>query len=130
MKMKLTVVLVFVAVYAFAIFLPVVYGFILPIGVALSFGAYGVVKSVRSKIDPINDLPNAFRVLLAGLGGLLLTMIRSFLLPSVAILLLFGAVFLNDEYQRLAIDSIRRGRRGGSVAFLGIDGSGKSSHAS
>ena len=45
-------------------------------------------------------------------------------------LLLFGAVFLNDEYQRLAIDSIRRGRRGGSVAFLGIDGSGKSSHAS
>jgi dTMP kinase len=128
--MKLTVVLVFVLVSALSLFLPVGYAYLLPFAAALSFGVYGIARSVRSKIDPLNDAPNAFRVLLAALGGLLLTMTRSFLFPSVAILLLFGAVFLNDEYQRRAIDSIRMGRRGGSVAFLGIDGSGKSSHAS
>jgi len=36
---------------------------------------------------------------------------------------------LNDEYQRRAASSVRRGRKGGSVALLGIDGSGKSTHA-
>jgi dTMP kinase len=129
LKMKLTVVLFFLTVWALSLLLAA-YAYLFPLAAALGFGAYGVARSVRSKLDPLNDVPNAFRVFLAALGGLFLTNSRSFLPPSLAVLLLFGAVFLNDEYQRRAIDSLRKGRRGGSVAFLGIDGSGKSSHAS
>jgi thymidylate kinase len=54
----------------------------------------------------------------------------TFILPSAGVLLVFVSLFLNDEFQRRTIDSIRKGRSGGSVALLGIDGSGKSSHAS
>ncbi len=127
--MKLTAVLVFVIMYAVSLFVTNLQ--YLPLLLVIGgFALYGITKSIRSKIDPFNDLPNAFRVLLASTGGVLLAMTQAFFFPSVGILLLFAAVFLNDEYQRRTIDSVRRGRRGGSVAFLGIDGSGKSSHAS
>jgi dTMP kinase len=80
-------------------------------------------------LDPLNDVPNAFRVFLASLGGFLIVQTRIFIFPTAGILLLIGALYLNDEFQRRAIYALRTGRRGGSVAFLGIDGSGKSSHA-
>src|SRR5206468_3889885 len=70
-----------------------------------------------------------FRVFLASLGGLLLTKASAFVFPSVGILLLLGALYLNDEFQRRALHALRTGKRGGSIAFLGIDGSGKSSHS-
>jgi dTMP kinase len=54
---------------------------------------------------------------------------RLFVFPSLGLLLFATSVYLNDEFQRRAIYSIRTGRRGGSVALLGIDGSGKSSHS-
>jgi len=101
----------------------------LPLLFGVAFAAYGVARSSLARIDPLNDVPNAFRVFLASLGGLLVVMGRVFLFPAAGILLLLAAVFLNDEYQRRAIHSIGDGTRGGSVALLGIDGSGKSTHS-
>ncbi|HUH99694.1 MAG TPA: hypothetical protein VLY65_01500, partial [Nitrososphaerales archaeon] len=42
---------------------------------------------------------------------------------------LFVAVYLNDEFQRRAVYAQRVGMKGGTVALLGIDGAGKSSHS-
>lgn len=128
MKMKLTVSLFFVATVILSLLLNR-WGLLLPIVFAIAFGAYGVARSVSTRINPLNDVPNAFRVFLASSGGYLLTIDRLFVFPSAGILLFLTSVYLNDEYQRRAIHSIRTGRRGGSVALLGIDGSGKSSHS-
>jgi dTMP kinase len=104
-------------------------GLLLPVFFGAAFGAYGIAKSLVERLDPLNDVPNALRVFLASLGGVLLTQAGAFLFPAAGILLLVGALYLNDEFQRRAIHALRTGRRGGSVAFLGIDGSGKSSHS-
>ena len=58
-----------------------------------------------------------------------MTLDRTFIFPSAGILLFLGSVYLNDEYQRRALYSLRVGSKGGSIALLGIDGSGKSSHS-
>ncbi len=94
-----------------------------------AFGAYGIAVSSAKHLDPLNDLPNALRVFLASLGGYSFTLTHTFVLPAAGVLLFLGALYLNDEFQRRAFDSIRAGRKGGSVALLGIDGSGKSSHS-
>ncbi len=126
--MKATVVLFFVVSLALALLLPDV-GFALPFVFGLAFGLYGVAASRSRRLDPLNDAPNALRVFLGSLGGYLVTIDRVFIFPSLGILLLFGGLFLNDEFQRRAIFSLRKGRRGGSIALLGIDGSGKSTHS-
>jgi thymidylate kinase len=108
-------------VHAAGLFLPFVFG--------AGFAVYGVAKSRSRHIDVLNDVPNALRVFLASAGGYLLTLTNSFVLPSAAILLLVSALYLNDEFQRRTIDALRTGRKGGSIALLGIDGSGKSSHS-
>src|SRR5205823_5626285 len=92
-------------------------------------GAYGIARSLVKHLEPLNDVPNALRVFLASLGGVFMTQAQVFVFPSSGILLLTGALYLNDEFQRRAFHSLRAGRHGGSIAFLGIDGSGKSSHA-
>ncbi len=104
-------------------------GILLPVIFEASFGAYGIARSFARHVDPLNDIPNAFRVLLASLGGYLVTLSSVYIFPSLGIILLTGAIYLNDEFQRRALYALRTGRRGGSVALLGIDGSGKSSHA-
>ncbi len=113
--------LVTISPYAGAVFPPVF---------SAIFALYGIVKSVRKKINPLNDVPNAFRVLLAAVGGRSIALTGTFILPSAGVLVIFASVLLNDEFQRRTADSIRKGRAGGSIALLGIDGSGKSSHAS
>ena len=102
---------------------------LIPVFFGASFGAYGVARSMSKRLDPLNDLPNALRVFVASLGGVLLTLTRAYIFPAVGILFLFGAVYLNDEFQRRALYALRTGRKGGSIALLGIDGSGKSSHS-
>jgi dTMP kinase len=126
--MKLTVTLFFAAsvilsllIHRWALLLPFVFG--------ACFAVYGFQRSVSARIDLKNDLPNAFRVFLASLGGYLLTIDRIFIFPSAGILLFAASVYLNDEYQRRTLHALRTGRRGGAVALLGIDGSGKSSHS-
>jgi len=126
--MKATVALFFVLSLVLSFLLPGV-AVLIPLVFALAFGAYGLARSTSRHLDPLNDAPNALRVFLASLGGYFVTLDRAFIFPSAGILLLLGSVYLNDEYQRRTIDSLRRGRRGGSVALLGIDGSGKSSHS-
>jgi thymidylate kinase len=128
LKMKLLSVAFFSVTALITVLVPSV-GLPLPFFFGTVFGAYGIVRSLARHLDPLNDVPNAFRVFLASLGGLLLAQARGFVFPSAGILLLAGALFLNDEYQRRALHALRTGRRGGSVALLGIDGSGKSSHA-
>ena len=126
--MKATVALFFALSLVLSVLLPRLALF-LPFLLALAFGVYGLARSRSRHLDMLNDLPNAFRVFLASFGGYLITIDSVFVFPSVGILLLVCSVYLNDEFQRRTIDSVRRGRRGGSVALLGIDGSGKSSHS-
>ncbi|QQG48929.1 MAG: hypothetical protein HY247_01025 [archaeon] len=95
----------------------------------LFFGVLGIAKSRAAHVRVLNDAPNAFRALLAASGGLLLTFGGQFLLQSAGLFLIGGSLLLNDEYQRRAFRAARQGRRGGTVALLGIDGSGKSTHA-
>jgi thymidylate kinase len=128
LKMKLVSLAFFLVTALLSLLLPTV-GALLPILFESSFGAYGIARSFYRHLDPLNDIPNAFRVLLASVGGYLVTLSHVYIFPSVGILLLAGAVYLNDEFQRRAMYALRTGRRGGSVALLGIDGSGKSSHA-
>ena len=127
-KMKATVALFYVVSIVLSLILPGL-GPVLPFAFAVAFGVYGLVVSASRHLNTLNDLPNAFRVFLASLGGYLMTLDRVFIFPSAGVLLFFGSVYLNDEYQRRALYSLRKGRRGGSVALLGIDGSGKSSHS-
>jgi dTMP kinase len=101
----------------------------LPIFFGAAFGAYGIARSFARHLDPLNDVPNALRVFLGSLGGYLVTLTQVYIFPSLGILSLASAVYLNDEFQRRALHALGTGRRGGSVALLGIDGSGKSSHA-
>lgn len=128
MKMKIAATLVFLLSSAVVLLYPL-YG---PLFVAASFAIYlvfGIARSAARRLDPLNDVPNAFRVLLAAASPFLA---QALLQPfgAGAAFLTFGAsLFLNDEYQRRTLDSVRKGRSGGSVALLGIDGSGKSTHA-
>ena len=93
------------------------------------FLATGYARSRGGGLDPLNDLPNSIRILMALLSGYLTTFWGNFLSVSFAIALFITALLLNDEYQRRTFSSVISGRRGGTVALLGIDGSGKSSHA-
>ena len=124
--MKLTAVVVALVTVVFAHFLP---GLAIPFaaGLVLAFLIFGISRSVSAKVNPLNDIPNAVRVLMASLSGLLFALGTSFV-PFSAAFLLFG-LLLNDEYQRRALDSFILGKQGGAVALLGIDGSGKSTHS-
>ncbi|MDG6925627.1 MAG: hypothetical protein JRN09_03645 [Nitrososphaerota archaeon] len=126
--MKVTVVLFFIVTLALSLLLHLV-GLLLPFAFGLLFAVYGIARSSTMKVNILNDLPNALRVFLASLGGFLLSLERPFVYPSAGLLLLFSSVYLNDEFQRRALRSLRIGRKGGSIALLGIDGSGKSSHS-
>jgi dTMP kinase len=102
---------------------------LLPVFFGSAFGAYGIARSFSKHLDPLNDVPNALRVFLGSLGGYLVTLAHAYIFPSLGILSLASAVCLNDEFQRRALHALETGRKGGSIALLGIDGSGKSSHA-
>src|SRR3989441_12261942 len=128
LKMKLTAVVVAVLTLMVSTAFPALALYwVLLIG--LAYAAYGVLRSASRKLDYLNDLPNAFRVALAAVGGYLIGAPLNFTLPSSGILLFVLSLYLNDEYQRRALLAMTEGRRGGSVALLGIDGSGKSTHA-
>lgn len=128
MKMKLTVVAVSVLIAIVAVLSPhFVTAFVL--ATFALYLAYGILRSATEQLDPLNDVPNALRVLFAGMAPLLaLAIPQPFGIASAALSFL-TALLLNDEYQRRVVDSIRKQRFGGSVALLGIDGSGKSTHA-
>ena len=126
--MKLVSLAFFLVTALLSIRVPVA-GLLLPVFFGAAFGAYGIAMSFSNHIDPLNDIPNALRVFLASLGGYLVTLTGAFILPSVGILLLVGALYLNDEFQRRALHAMKTGKKGGSIALLGIDGSGKSSHS-
>ena len=95
----------------------------------VGYAAYGFVRSSSKKLNSLNDLPNTLRVALAASGGYLIGSPVNFLLPSLGVILILLSIYLNDEYQRRVLRAMKDGRRGGSVALLGIDGSGKSTHA-
>jgi thymidylate kinase len=127
MKMKIVSTAFFVGTAALFELYPRA-GVLAPAAVVL-FTAYGLWRSAASKLDILNDVPNAFRVLLATMGGFLIAQDGLFVLPSAGLLLYGVSILLNDEYQRRTLHSVRRRARGGSIALLGIDGAGKSSHA-
>lgn len=130
MKMKLTAV-------AVTVFLGAIFYFLPPLGLRLSLVfativAYtlgGIFVSIHRGRNPFNDVPNAVRVLLAALAAFSAGVTPTLLGFSAAIPMFLAALLFNDEYQRRAVASLRKGRVGGSVALLGIDGSGKSTHS-
>jgi len=126
--MKLVSIAFFLVALLISLLVPVA-SLLLPVFFGAAFGAYGIAKSFARHLDPLNDVPNAFRVFLASLAGYLVTLTGIFIFPSAGILLLVAALYLNDEFQRRALHALITGRKGGSVALLGIDGSGKSSHS-
>ena len=129
MKMKLTLVGV-ALVIGLLLLLSRPLAFIFAAAFTVAFLAYGIVRSRSNKLNPLNDVPNALRVLLASSGTLLfLDGGRDFVTASAGVLLFAASILLNDEYQRRTLDSIKKSRRGGPVALLGIDGSGKSTHS-
>ena len=99
---------------------------VIPVGIG--WFAVGVMSSRKNGFNPLNDAPNAMRVSLASLGGCILTE-GGFLFVCSGLILLGLGIVLNDEWVRATVASVREGRRGGTIALLGIDGSGKSSHA-
>ena len=128
MKMKETA----VAIASFSLLLSLLrpaWGLPFVLALTLAYAAWGVWKSAARHLDPLNDVPNALRVLLASLGGFLISQRADFVPPSMGIVAVALSVFLNDEYQRRAFRAYTTGRKGGTVVLLGIDGSGKSTHA-
>jgi thymidylate kinase len=105
------------------------YSVALVVAIVLAHGIIGILRSSLNHIDPFNDIPNTFRIFLASCGGLILPKGSTFVFPSLGFLLILAGVSLNDESQRRILDSVLKGRRGGAVVLLGIDGSGKSTHA-
>jgi dTMP kinase len=128
LKMKLVACAFFVTTLAISLLVHP-WAVLIPFAFAAAFGIYGIAKSASIRVNILNDVPNALRVFLASLGGYLVTLDKVYVFPSAGVLLLAAGLFLNDEYQRRTLHSIRTGRRGGSVALLGIDGSGKSTHS-
>jgi thymidylate kinase len=128
LKTKLLSLVVAVAVAA-ASDLSLAYAAALALAIVAVHSVAGVFGSVARRRNPLNDAPNTLRIALASLGGLILLNPSSFLFPSLGVFMVFAGVFLNDEFQRRAMDSVSKKRRGGTVVLLGIDGSGKSTHA-
>jgi dTMP kinase len=128
LKMKLVLVVVAVVTFGLATFAP---EYSLPFVAVLTsaFFLYGLLASAKGGLDFLNDAPNALRVFFASLSGALFALRGNFVEISASIVLFAAAILLNDEYQRRTLDSIIKKRNGGSVALLGIDGSGKSTHS-
>jgi dTMP kinase len=126
--MKAVAVLFFLVSLFLSILFPAI-AIAFPFIIAVAFGIYGVLRSALGHLDLLNDVPNALRVFLAALAGYFMTLDRVYLFPALGLLLLITSIYLNDEFQRRALYSMRTGRKGGSFALLGIDGSGKSSHS-
>ncbi len=94
-----------------------------------AFLLYGIAQSAGRRLDSFNDVPNALRFFMASAAGGLFAFRSGFIDISTTCFLFVGSLLLNDEYQRRTFDSLRKRRRGGAVALLGIDGSGKSTHS-
>jgi len=89
---------------------------------------YGLLKSITLSRDPLNEIPNSVRVLFGSISGVLIVNM-DFLDITLSFFFFVAGILLNDEYQRRAFSSLRKKRFGGSVALLGIDGSGKTTHS-
>ncbi len=128
LKIKLTALTVAAVTLAVSrTFGPLSFPFIILL--VLGYAAYGLLRSKWKGLNLLNDIPNTLRVALAAAGGYLMGATSNFFLPSLGVFFILGSVYLNDEYQRRVLRALKEGRRGGSIALLGIDGSGKSTHA-
>jgi len=126
--MKITATLTLLASSVVLLFYPG-YFVLFVLALVLLYLAQGIVGSASRKLDPLNDVPNAFRVLFAAASPALAVWLPQPFGAATGALSFGSALLLNDEYQRRTLASLRTGRSGGSVALLGIDGSGKSTHA-
>src|SRR2546428_8371938 len=66
--------------------------------IALGYAAYGVLRSASRRLDYLNDLPNAFRVTLAAVGGYLIGAPLNFTPPPSAVLLFALPPYRHNEY--------------------------------
>src|SRR3989441_13087078 len=99
LKMKLTAVVVAVLTLVVSTAFPALaLSWVLLI--ALGYAAYGVLRSASRRLDYLNDLPNAFRVTLAAVGGYLIGAPLNFTLPPPGILLFVLSLHLNHQDPR------------------------------
>ena len=96
--------------------------------IVLIYTIYGVRKSVKLKVNPLNDVPNAFRLLLSLIGGSLINIPLSIHNAILGLALYTFSLLLNDEYIRKLYRKYFP-RKGFTIALLGIDGSGKTTYA-
>src|SRR5882672_3567834 len=105
MKMKIVSSAFFFLALLLSLLIPAS-GLLLPVFFAAAFGAYGTARSLVRRLDPLNDVPNALRVFLASLGVVFMTQAQVFIFSSSGVLLLIGALYLNDEFQRRALHAL------------------------
>src|SRR2546427_12802801 len=77
--------------------------------IALGYAAYGVLRSASRRLDYLNDLPNAFRVTLAAVGGYLIGAPLNFPPPPSGILLFVLFLYPNHQYQRRGLLGMNAG---------------------
>jgi len=94
----------------------------------IAYTLYGFSKSKRLRVNILNDLPNTFRLTLSFIGGYIITMSLNVDKIFIGLALYICSLFLNDEELRKLYRKLFP-KGGFSLALLGIDGSGKSTHA-
>ncbi len=102
----------------------------LSIIVVAGYLAWGVRKSLRLGVHPLNEAPNTLRLFAAVFGGTLTGIGAREPSPcsiAVGLALLALALLLNDEDMRYWYRRMLPGR-GFMLVLLGIDGSGKTTH--
>ncbi len=127
MKMKIILSLFYVTLIRLKMTLSIEYTVLTGIAIIVIYTLFMVYKRVRQGYSWYNDLPNTLRLLIAFSAAL---MFEFTILSIIQSLLLFTfSIMLNDELQRKIFRIIFPKKVGAIIAFLGIDGSGKTTHA-
>jgi thymidylate kinase len=125
--MKAEAVSIVLAALAFSILSPA-FGIVLASVLMLSFATRGGVNGAARENPHFGSLSYVFPLFLAPVGGSLWSTDGRFLLPAAYAASVVTSAVPNGKRQG-GVFAASRERGGGTVALLGIDGSGKSSHS-
>mgnify|MGYP000073557035 CR=1 FL=1 len=122
MKMKVICILIYAVVLMADLFLAIWWP-LLVLPIPLAFLVITAMLNARKEgVSPYNDIPNALRVFLSALGGVLASKLVAWAVLASFVLLAL-ALLANDESMR------RLYRQKGLIVLSGIDGTGKTTHS-